>query len=471
MIRWHSTRRGGIPVSLPALALFVGISVALLAAILTRPASNSAAPGPSLGPYPDASGMVSSYVPDGKLSPDSPFFQPLGTNGRSCATCHAIATGMTLTPASVQARFTASDGLDPLFRPADGADAPNLPVATLAERTAAYRLLLHRGVIRMESAMPPNADFSLIAVDDPYHYASARGLSLFRRPLPATNLAFLSVVTWDGREMVPGRSIPDDLRAQAETALRTHEQAASLPSPDDLARIVRFEQDLFTAQVSDTVAGDLTSADAQGGPERLYAQLDDAGRQVPPSAKPIGASLGPAVLTLYSSWRDGSATSDTTSEKRASIARGEALFNTRTFAITDVPGFTDARGQRSVMGTCASCHDVHDVGNHSLPQLMNTGVSAARRRTPDFPLYTFRCTATGQIVRVTDPGQGIVTGTCDDLGKFKVPSLRGLAARPPYFHDGSAASLSDVVGFYEGRFLLRLTPAEENDLVNFLAAL
>ena len=49
--------------------------------------------------------------------------------------------------------------------------------------------------------------------------------------------------------------------------------------------------------------------------------------------------------------------------------------------------------------------------------------------------------------------------------------LRGLAARAPYFHNGSAQSLMDVVNFYETRFNIGLTAQEKADLVAFLGAL
>ena len=55
--------------------------------------------------------------------------------------------------------------------------------------------------------------------------------------------------------------------------------------------------------------------------------------------------------------------------------------------------------------------------------------------------------------------------------RFKGPILRGLAARAPYFHNGSAATLSDVVEFYETRFQIGLTPREKADLIAFLRAL
>jgi cytochrome c peroxidase len=49
--------------------------------------------------------------------------------------------------------------------------------------------------------------------------------------------------------------------------------------------------------------------------------------------------------------------------------------------------------------------------------------------------------------------------------------LRGLAARAPYFSNGSAASLSEVVDFYDRRFGIGYTAREKQDLVNFLKVL
>ena len=65
----------------------------------------------------------------------------------------------------------------------------------------------------------------------------------------------------------------------------------------------------------------------------------------------------------------------------------------------------------------------------------------------------------------------MVTGRWDDLGKFKVPVLRGLAARPPYFHDGSARTLEDVVQFYVERFDIHTSSRQNADLAAFLRAL
>ena len=51
------------------------------------------------------------------------------------------------------------------------------------------------------------------------------------------------------------------------------------------------------------------------------------------------------------------------------------------------------------------------------------------------------------------------------------PVLRGLASRASYFHNGSAATLADVLEFYEKRFDVFLTDQEKSDLIAFLNAL
>ena len=77
----------------------------------------------------------------------------------------------------------------------------------------------------------------------------------------------------------------------------------------------------------------------------------------------------------------------------------------------------------------------------------------------------------GQIFEVTDLGRATISGQCSDVGKLKGPILRGSAARAPYFHNGSAATLSDVVEFYDKRFSIGFTDRQKSDLVAFLNAL
>src|SRR4030095_2627235 len=53
---------------------------------------------------------------------NAPFFQSLGTNGRSCGSCHQPSDGMSVSAAHVQRRFVLTYGLDPIFRPVSGSN-------------------------------------------------------------------------------------------------------------------------------------------------------------------------------------------------------------------------------------------------------------------------------------------------------------------------------------------------------------
>src|SRR6185436_12374037 len=117
----------------------------------------------------------------------------------------------TIVPNQVRAVFDATEGgeiddrlgLGAIFRTNDGSNSPDADVSTLEARRAAYSMLLTRGLIRVGLPVPTDAEFELVAVDDPYHHASAADVSMFRRPLPMTNLRLLSTVMWDGRETQP----------------------------------------------------------------------------------------------------------------------------------------------------------------------------------------------------------------------------------------------------------------------------
>jgi cytochrome c peroxidase len=379
-----------------------------------------------------------------------PFFLSLGTNGRSCSTCHDPNTGWTVMPTALQTRFDATDGTDPIFRPVDGASSPNADVSTLAARRAAYAVLLDKGLIRVGLPIPAGAEFTLADVSDPHGYASATELSLFRRPLPAVNLRFVPEIMWDGRE--------PSLASQATDATLGHAQATAVDQ-DTIAAIVAFESSIYSAQASDDVAGDLGGGGAAGGPQQLVGQPFQPGIN-----DPGAAGFDRQAFTLFGAW-SGADQSTPAGQRRAAIARGETIFNTEHLEIRGVAGLPDQDG------TCSTCHDTPNVGNHSRALPMNTGVADADRRTPDLPLYTLRNGATGATVQTTDPGQALITGKWTDIGRFKVPSLRGLAARPPYFHNGSAANLDEVVRFYRQRFDLHVSDDEEADLVAFLSAL
>lgn len=113
-------------------------------------------------------------------------------------------------------------------------------------------------------------------------------------------------------------------------------------------------------------------------------------------------------------------------------------------------------------------HPVFDKLDANNP---NMDRSTREARTPDLPLYTFRNRTTDETRRLSDAGRGNITGLWRDLGRFKTPTLRGLSSRPPYFHNGIAATLEDVVRHYERHLGFAFSDAERADLVAFLKAL
>jgi hypothetical protein len=466
-------RGAGDPVAGPVFVLAVG------AAALIGHSFLASAAGPRRGEltFSNPAGVHRSVAIDGSFDRDNPFFEELGTNGRSCFSCHRPAQAWSITPAELRERFDRTAGHDPIFRTNDGSNCEGAVVSTLPQRRRAFSLLLTRGLIRGGMEVPAGAEFEVVDVDDPYGCdAPLSQVSVYRRPLPSTNLKFLSTVMWDGRHTTAGRSIEEDLFAQTREAVTGHAEGTP-PSDRELRAIVDFEMGLFTAQARDHQAGDLHGSSARGGPRPLIRQPfciginDPLGMlpNVPGACAAASPGFDPNVFTLFGRWRHAQS-----SERRA-IARGEELFNRRQFEIAGVPGLNggtdDPVAGPIPRGTCTLCHDTPNAGNHSVSMPLNIGLVDAGRRTPDLPLYSLRNRSTGEVVQVTDPGRAMISGRWRDIGKFKGPILRALAARPPYFHDGSAPALADVVEFYDTRFGINLSEQEKADLLAFLRSL
>ena len=428
---------------------------------------------PQFSADPDPSGQIATFQPEATEG-NNAFFQNLGTNGRTCFTCHQPQTGWTISAASAQARFAANAGADPLFRLVDGATCPTADPLN----PAAFKLLLEKGLIRIGLPLPDtNLQFEVVSVDDPYNCTTSQDtgltskttgiMSMYRRPLPSTNLGFLTAIMWDGRE--------PSLAQQSVDATLIHAQAdpQSPPTADQQGQIVAFETGIFTAQLFDNEAGDLSAGNATGGPVALSKEIANffVGVNDPVGLNPKGTPFDPNIFDLYLL---------PMSDPLASINRGEQIFNGTQINITGVTGLNDALGLETIPGFCGTCHDTPNVGNHSVKAPLNIGIANAGANKPPaldisgLPVFTLRCTsgsAAGQVFVVTDPGRAMITGNCADIGKVKGPILRGLAARAPYFHNGSAATLMDVVNFYDERFGIGFTSNQKQDLVNFLNAL
>ena len=455
----------------------------------------------------DPSGLLATVDVNGPIRTTGAFFQSLGTNGRSCATCHVAGQAMGLGAAAARERFVLSRGQDPLFAPVDGANCSNAARGD----PRAHSLILQSGVIRVALPLPSPAEFTLSVVHDPYgcalQFDPTKGqtmVSVYRRPLPTTNLTFLSAVMFDGRETVVPltdsttflANLTADLGHQAIDATTGHAQAAQPPTSAQVADIVGFELGLFTAQWSDRSAGMLGAGGAQGGPGHLSQEVYYPGINDSLGADPSGAPFDASSMTLFDAWGSLADDGDDLIEARRAIAAGEELFNNAPIEIANVRGLNDnaAIGKpSSFVGHCTSCHDTPNVGNHSLPLPLDIGTShavlpgmesdpaiaagLAQLSTPDLPVFLVSgcpnpfAPNEPESFYTSDPGKALLTGKCADFNRTKGPILRGLAARAPYFHNGAAASLGQVVNFYNERFGMGLSDEQKAQLVAFLNSL
>ena len=304
---------------------------------------------PNLAPFPNATGVLETYnTANGPIDLSGPFFQSLGTNGRSCGSCHRAAQGWGISADEVKARFVFTQGRDPIFRTNDGSNCnQNIDTSTLEGRRKAYSLLLSRGLIRVALPVPANAEFVVVSVLNPYGCSDTATLSMYRRPLPATNLRFLSTVMWDGRESstqmgtqkITFPTNPGDLLAnlahQSVDATNGHAQGATPLTAEQQKAIVDFEMALATAQAYDYRAGALNARGATGGPVALGTRTMPAffvGINDPLGGNPQGTPFTPVIFNLFDGWANlpshgDDHEGDGPQRRRASIARGQALFN------------------------------------------------------------------------------------------------------------------------------------------------
>jgi len=383
---------------------------------------------PNSFPIPNGAGYAAAFSTSGAIDFTNEFNTPQGTNGRSCATCHIFTSGWGNRPLDDQLLFAFTGGTHPLFNVID-ANTPVSDVSTVQARRASYSMLLQGKFLRLRKP-PAIAEFDVIAANDPFNYGTTANLLFFRTVPPTANFKS-STVMWDAANTV-GTDLRAGLVKQARGNVTGGQQGQ--PASDAVINaIVDQELGFSFAQLYVTGAGRLDEDGARGGPVHAAAQPLVAGR-----------------FDLYDAWIGSH------NKKRAQIARGQEIFN----------NVNVASGRR-----CSGCHDAANSGQNVAGLLFNIGTSDPARRNPDMAVYTLRNKTTSATLDTTDPGKGFVTGLWTDLNRFKTPSLRGLAARGPYFHNGIATSLLDVVHLYEQSLGFVYTPAEEADLVAFLSAL
>ncbi|MEO6363241.1 MAG: hypothetical protein ABIO71_08435, partial [Caldimonas sp.] len=100
-----------------ALAIAATVAAALGVSLAPAPAAAAATPmldddAPVAGRerHRNESGVALTISSTGKIDRTSPFFTSIGTNGRTCESCHQAAEGWSVTPKGIRERFEASRG-------------------------------------------------------------------------------------------------------------------------------------------------------------------------------------------------------------------------------------------------------------------------------------------------------------------------------------------------------------------------
>ncbi len=457
---------------------------------------------PEVLDYENEHGTLRTILVDGPLDTDGhPFFEPISASGRACVTCHQPADGMSLSAETVRERWLDTKGTDPLFAAYDGSNCPNLPQGERASHT----LLLDRGLIRIQRPWPPaqrlgedvEPDFTIEVVRDPNgcnsgeEYGPQNGrISVYRRPRPIGNMKYLLAVgfNFDPKQ---GLALPRDpetgdylsgnlmadnraftLAEQMDDAGLTHLEMLRELSAEEREAIQDFEMSIFVAQQTGA-GGPVDDGGAQGGP----AVLRDS------NPGELG-SIGFPVWGEFAAWEDISEQDRArlTPEQvafRESVARGARIFRERTFLVSDAAGVTTQMGFGNPFRVaCKMCHNMTRMGNDVAPGQVDLGTTTLpfADAFDDLPLFRITCLNDphpyyGREILTYDPGFALTTGRCADVGKITLQSMRGLAARAPYFSNGSSPDLRGVVDYYERRYNIGYTEQEKQDLVNLMSVL
>ena len=469
-----------------------------------------------LNPYPNAYGLSAVLNTDGAFNTSGhPFFEAIGSNGRACVSCHQPADGMSISVATINERWQETDGTDPIFAMIDGANCPN----AAKENKESHSLLLKRGLFRVFLPWPPvnekgetiDPEFQIEVVRDPTgcNTDATHGLkssnpqiSVYRRPRPVANFKYFAFPRGPGigyniKDGTPLDRDPETgypatmnimadareatLQTQMQNAARVHLQKQQDLTANEIQKILDFEKQIFMAQSFDQRAGNLMEDYTQNykGPESLgpYAMAK--------GTPGLGDNVHNPVFGYYDAWKN--LTEDSEQNKfRLSIARGADIFFLRQFWIRDATHINSIGLGNPLKRTCATCHNARMTGMDLAPGYVDLGTTnyPTWNEKPTFdekselPVFKLTCKATarphpflGREIYTQDPGRALISGRCMDIGAITMQQMRGLAARPPYFANGSAQTLGELVDYYDRRFNIGYTEQERLDLINFLSVL
>jgi len=470
---------------------------------------------PEYSEYKNTSGRIGIINQSGPISTkDHPFFKPLGNNGRACVTCHQPSDGMSLSVETIRERWDATDGKDPLFAAFDGSNCPDLPQG----EKSSHSLLLNKGLIRIAMPWPPEPyqpdpiepEFDIEVVRDPTGcnlsekwglHSNSPTISVFRRPRPVLNIDHMvelphgvgphNVFFYSDKNLLPkdpetGEFVQGILMAdargltprhQAKDAAKSHLELKRPLTEKELQAIEEFELQIFGAQSFDNVGRSLSGS---GTPPGLGPQ---APAMIPRGR--LGNNPVNKVFGDFSMWEkadlDDTNTADEQAHFKASVARGADVFFNRRFYINDVGAYNDKGLGNPFKRSCASgCHNTLGMGMDMGPFPMDLGLHNYpwQNTRDDLPLFKVTChenaapqSYLGRVIYTHDPGRALITGRCRDVGATMTQQMRALAGRAPYFANGSADTLREMVDFYDRRFNIGYSEQEKIDLVNFMRTL
>ena len=338
-------------------------------------------------------------------------------NGRTCSTCH-LGEETSLSPLQVRAAFS-RDPRGPLFRSIDSDDG----------RGDEYRLLLRDATFRIPFVLPDRVTVDE-RDDDVYVDGDGHTVVVLRRGVPSVrNIVFENELMYDGRE-------EDDLPHQAIDAVKTHAQPGRLPTQDEAESMAAYQRTLFTRSSLDRFA--------HGGPRP----------ELPEGCTPAER-------------------------------RGRRFF------------------EQTSRGLCAMCHSgpllntTNAFNPIERPNQRFAGNFSSELNANGYPAHTFRFHMPDGSVRTLvspDPGRSIITGdpcaadpaACtlnpgSTTSVFKIPTLWGVVNTAPYFHDGSAKDLDQLMVHYRRFFHVtavglgdpsfEISEDEARDIIAFLRLL
>ena len=375
-----------------------------------------------------------------------------------------------MTSAANKQLFKDTDGLAPLFNLVDEGTSPNADISTKKARKATFTPnTIDLAVTRFTRNIPATAQFT-VAPEDPSGFSTPTKVLNFHRPTATANEKLVSSIT---NTSGPVQDIDATLANLMNGAAGLHEQrdVTNNPVPTDVRNAGRdFMHSIFFAQIIDNGAGRLDAGGALGGPENLSHLTFTLGMN-----DPMQPGFNPKVFNIFDAWEVFAVNgrhNDCDQDAKAAIYRGQEIFNFNQFTISGVPGFTDLSGTDvPITGTCSTCHNTPNVGGHSVIRMVDIGTADEPNCSPGLVMMAVTNIANPTMTRrICDLGRG-TTGVWTDLAKFRIPPLRGLAARAPYFHDGQAKNIKAAIRYHEDRFNIDLSHGKRKDLEAFLGAL